>query len=130
MKQRFLRMILQNLISMKSPSLTKGKRNPEITTPSLVAAILASKYSNHVPLDRQARSFNDNGINIATNTLANWGFNSSDTYLSLLYERMHKCIYDSKVLRVDETPLLFSLTGNPDEPPIIQEIFLADSLEQ
>ena len=27
-KQRFLRMILKNLISMKSPSLTKRKRNP------------------------------------------------------------------------------------------------------
>ena len=75
-----------------------------IATPSLVAAILTSKYGNHVPLDRQARSFNDNGINIATNTLANWVINSSDTYLSLLYERMHKCIYDSKVLHVDETP--------------------------
>ena len=177
MKQRFLRMILKDLISMKSPSLTKGKRNlanekliylifqqgysiilfykeelnekfpegycelpaevykrlfiiPEtfmvdehhvhtykskgadgtiikanrpadvfrnsIATPSLIAAILTSKYGNHVPLDRQARSFNDNGINIATNTLANWVINSSDTYLSLLYERMHKCIYDSK----------------------------------
>ena len=94
-------MILKNLISMKSPSLTKGKRNPEIATSSLIAAILTSKYGNHVPLDRQARSFNDNGINIATNTLANWVINSSDTYLSLLYERMHKCIYDSKVLHVD-----------------------------
>ena len=58
----------------------------------MVAAILTSKYGNHVPLDRQARSFNDNDINIATNTLANWVINSSDTYLSLLYERMHKCI--------------------------------------
>ena len=72
-----------------------------IATPSLVATMLTSKYSNHVPLDRQARSFKDNGINIATNTLANWVINSSDRYLSLLYERMHKCIYDSKVLNVD-----------------------------
>lgn len=63
-------MILQSLIPMKSLSLSKGKRNPEIATPALVAAILASKYSNHVPLDRQARSFKDNGINIATSTLA------------------------------------------------------------
>ena len=94
-------MILQSLISIKSLSLTKEKKKLEITTPSLVAAVLTSKYSNHVPLDRQARSFKDNGINIATNTLANWVINSSDTYLSLLYERMHKCIYDSKVLHVD-----------------------------
>ena len=51
-----------------------------------------------------SRSFKDNSINLATNTLANWVINSSDTYLSLLYERMHKCIYDRKVLHVDETP--------------------------
>ena len=81
--------------------ITISYKNPEIATSSLIAAILASKYGNHVPLDRQARSFKDNGINIATNALANWVINSSDTYLSLLYERMHKCIYDSKVLHVD-----------------------------
>lgn len=42
-----------------------------IATPSLIAAILTSKYAKHLPLDRQAKTFKDNGINIASNTLAN-----------------------------------------------------------
>ena len=106
----------------------KRKKKLEITTPSLVAAILTSKYSNHVPLDRQARSFKDNGINIATNTLANWVINSSDTYLSLLYERMHKCIYDSKVLHVDEIPPIVLFDGEPRRTPDYPRDFLSGFL--
>ena len=43
MKQRFLRMILKNLISMKSPSLTKGKRNP--ANEKLIYLIFQQGYS-------------------------------------------------------------------------------------
>lgn len=75
-----------------------------IATPSLIAAILTSKYAKHLPLDRQAKTFKENGINIGSNTLSNWVINSSETYLSLRYDRMHSCFYDSKVAHVDETP--------------------------
>ena len=43
MKQRFLRMILKNLISMKSPSLTKGKRKP--ANEKLIYLIFQQGYS-------------------------------------------------------------------------------------
>ena len=43
MKQRFLRMILKNLISMKSPSLTKIKRNP--LNEKLIYLIFQQGYS-------------------------------------------------------------------------------------
>ena len=77
-----------------------------------------------------SRSFKDNSINLATNTLANWVINSSDTYLSLLYERMHKCIYDSKALHVGETPPIILFDWKPGRPPIIRELFFAFSQEQ
>ena len=46
-----------------------------------------------------------NGINLATNTMANWVIRSTDMYLSLIYDRMHELIYDSKVIHADETPV-------------------------
>lgn len=60
-----------------------------IATPSLVASILNGKYNNALPLERQSKAYKSNGINLSTNTMANWVIKSSDAYLSLLYERLH-----------------------------------------
>ena len=46
-----------------------------------------------------------NGITLVTNTMANWMIRSTDMYLSLIYDRMHELIYDSKVIHADKTPL-------------------------
>ena len=76
-----------------------------IATPSLVAAIINGKYVNAIPLDRQARAYKTNGINLATNTMANWVIKSADCYFSLVYDRLHRLIYDSNVIHADETPV-------------------------
>lgn len=76
-----------------------------IATPSLVASIINGKYVNALPIDRLSRSYKCNGINLATNTMANWIIKSADNYLSLVYDRLHELIYDSKVIHADETPV-------------------------
>ena len=76
-----------------------------IATPALVASIINGKYTNALPLERQAKTYKMNGINLATNTIANWVIRSTDMYLSLIYDRMHELIYDSKVIHADETPV-------------------------
>lgn len=76
-----------------------------IATPALVASILNGKYVNALPIDRQSRSFKSNGINLSTNTMANWVINSANTYLSLVYDRLHELIYDNKVIHADESPV-------------------------
>lgn len=76
-----------------------------IATASLVASILNGKYVNALPLERQSKAYQCNGINLSTNTMANWVIKSADNYLSLVYDRMHKLIYDSKVIHADETPV-------------------------
>ena len=75
-----------------------------IATPALVASIINGKYVNALPLERQSKTFKINGINLSSNTLANWVIKSSDTYLSLIYDRLHELIYDHKVIHADETP--------------------------
>ena len=76
-----------------------------IATPSLVASILNGKYNNALPLERQSKAYKSNGINLSTNTMANWVIKSSDAYLSLLYERLHQLIYQNHVIHADETPV-------------------------
>ena len=76
-----------------------------IATPALVASIINGKYVNSLPIERQARAFRDNGIKLETNTMSNWVIKSAEKYLSLVYDRMHELIYDSKVIHADETPV-------------------------
>lgn len=89
---------------VKAPRSTDLFRN-SIATPSLVASIINGKYNNALPLERQARAYRDNGINLATNTMANWVIKSADNYLSLVYDRLHQLIYDNHVIHADETPV-------------------------
>ena len=89
---------------VKAPRPVDLFRN-SIATPSLVASILNGKYNNALPLERQSRAYKSNGINLATNTMANWVIKSSDNYLSLLYDRLHTLIYDNRVIHADESPV-------------------------
>lgn len=76
-----------------------------IATPALVASIINGKYVNALPLERQSRAYKSNGINLSPNTLSNWVVNSAERYLSLVYDRLHQLIYDSKVIHADESPV-------------------------
>ena len=76
-----------------------------IATPALVASIINGKYANALPIKRQSRSYKSNGINLSTNTMADWVIKCTDVYLSLIYDRLHELIYDSKVIHADETPV-------------------------
>ena len=69
-----------------------------IATPALVASIINGKYANTLPPERQSRAYKCNGINLSTNTMSNWVINSTDRYLSLVYERLHELIYENKVI--------------------------------
>ena len=85
--------------------------NNSISTPSLVAAILNAKYVNSIPLYRLEQEFKRNEVNIARQVMANWVIRTSERYLSLLYDRMHKAIYKSQVLHADETPVRVAKDG-------------------
>lgn len=99
-------------VIVKAPRPTDLFRN-SIATPALVASILNAKYTNAIPLDRQSRAFKDYGINLSTNTMANWVIKSAESYLSLVYDRLHKLIYDNRIIHADETPVkVMRLEGN------------------
>lgn len=76
-----------------------------IATPALAASIINGKYANALPIERQSKSYRSNGINLSTNTMADWVIKCTGVYLSLIYDRLHELIYDSKVIHADETPV-------------------------
>lgn len=76
-----------------------------IVTPSLLAAVLNSKYVNSVPLYRLEQEFKRYEVNISRQVMANWVIRGSERYLSLLYDRMHQELYKSHLLHADETPV-------------------------
>jgi transposase len=73
--------------------------------PSLLAHILAGKYLEHMPLYRQSKRFERNGLRIAASTLNDWVAHSADRLLFVLYKRMMGLVLDSGYVQADETPL-------------------------
>ena len=84
-----------------------------IVTPSLEAAIMNAKYVNAIPINRMAEEFKRNDVNISRQVMANWTIQCSEKYLSILYDRLHKELFNSKVLQADETPVLVRKDGRP-----------------
>lgn len=79
-----------------------------IATPSVVASCMNAKYALANPLDCQSRCFKDNGVNLSTNTLANWMIRCSEDYLSIMYDILHKKLYNYHLLHADEKPVSVS----------------------
>lgn len=76
-----------------------------IATPSLVAAIVNSKYVNSNPLDRVSREFQANGLHLSKQTMSNWMVWSAERYFQPMYDRMKAVQLKAHVNQSDETPL-------------------------
>ena len=82
-----------------------------IVTPSLQAAILNGKYVNGIPLARLEKDFAQYDLDLSRQTMSNWTIRTAELYLSLLYDYMHKKLYEYHVLQADETPVLVNKDG-------------------
>jgi len=76
-----------------------------IATPSLLAGIINSKYVNSSPLDRTAREFQTNGLNLSKQTMSNWVVWSAERYFRPVYDLMIKTQLQAHVNQCDETPV-------------------------
>lgn len=76
-----------------------------LVSPSLLAGVINAKYVNAVPLYRQEQEFSRYGLEISRREMAHWTILCTERYLSLLYDCMHKKLYDYHVLQADETPV-------------------------
>ena len=85
-----------------------------IAGPGLIAQIVVSKFSDHLPLYRQEDVFARHGLHIARSTQCDW-VKAAAELLKPLYDLQQELVLDSSVLWTDDTPVTV-LTGGKDGP--------------
>ncbi len=76
-----------------------------VSPPSLMAYTMHRKYSEAVPLYRQEKGYQNFGINLSRQNLANWVIHGANTWLKHLYDRMHDYLLKEPILHADETTM-------------------------
>ena len=75
-------------------------------SPSLATEVIYQKYYLGVPLYRQEKMWDDKGLVLPRNMMANWNIKISEYYFSYIYNLMHKKIKEeSELLHCDETTM-------------------------
>lgn len=73
-------------------------------SPSLATEVIYQKYYLGVPLYRQEKMWDDKGLVLPRNMMANWNIKISEYYLENLWKLMHKKMKEeSELLHCDET---------------------------
>lgn len=84
---------------MPKPLLTHS-----FASPSLATEILYQKYYLGVPLYRQEKMWDDKGLVLPRNMMANWCIKINEYYLNYIYELMQKELKENcELLHCDET---------------------------
>lgn len=78
----------------------------------LLAHLLISKFTDHLPFYRQVQQFKRQDIVIAESTISGW-FSASCRLLEPLYERLVKRVRGSSYLMADETPIPVQTKDKP-----------------
>ena len=91
----------------------RGLLHGSAVSPTLAAAIINGKYVNAIPLYRLEQEFKRYGLAITRQNMANWMIRLGEEYLSVLYDYLHRKLYDYHVIQADETPVLVNRDGRP-----------------
>lgn len=117
----FVRVIITPKYKIPTPDVPAGKAGDTATkiiaapgpsrplqkcvaASSLLAQILIDKYADHIPVFRQAKRLERNGVALPYNTLLDWAGRTIDL-LEVLYEALKKEVIASRYIHVDETGL-------------------------
>lgn len=99
-----------HMVKAKHPkALLRGS----LVSPSLGAALMNAKYVNATPLARIEREMERYGLAISRKNMANWMIRLGEEYISVMYDYLHKLLYDYHVIQADETPVLVNRDGRP-----------------
>ena len=74
-----------------------------LASPSTVAYIMTQKYVDGLPLARQEKIWDREGISLSRATMANWVIQCSQTWLKPLYKHMKQELLTHYVIHADET---------------------------
>ena len=89
-----------------STEVPKGLLPHSFASPSLASQVIYQKYYLGVPLYRQEKMWDDKGLVLPRNMMANWNIKIKEYYLENLYNLIHKnMIQQNEVLHCDETSM-------------------------
>jgi len=104
-------------------------------SPEVIAHIMVQKFVMGIPLYRQEREFQRNGILLSRQTMSNWLIKATEDWLAPIYDLLHKRLLERELLCADETEfhvlhepgrkaqqksyLWVYRTGNDGLPPIV-----------
>ena len=91
----------QRIVIGELPSLPIPRSN---VGPGLLAHIMVSKFTDHLPFYRQIQQFKRQGVEIAESTMNDW-FTGTCRLLDPLYERLKEKVQGVDYLMADETPI-------------------------
>ena len=91
----------------------KNLLHGSLVSPSLAAAVINGKYVNAVPLYRLEKEFERYGLAITRQNMANWMIRLGESYLAVMYDYLHRLLYQYHVIQADETPVLVNKDGRP-----------------
>lgn len=83
---------------MPAPPIPKS-----LASPSALAHIMNQKFVQSLPLYRQEKEFERQGVALSRQTLANWMLKASELWLAPLYRRLHEHLLRREILQADET---------------------------
>ncbi len=96
------------VIAPLPPSLQDGC----LAAPGLIAAVIVSKFCDHLPLYRQERIYaTRHGVRLSRQTLCRW-MALAAFWLRPLYERIKTAVLDGHYVQVDETPVKYLSPGH------------------
>ncbi|HVI80879.1 MAG TPA: IS66 family transposase [Candidatus Acidoferrum sp.] len=72
--------------------------------PGLLAHVLVSKYTDHLPLYRQAEIYARDGVDLERSTLADW-VGATSELLNPLHEALRRYVMSAGKLHADDTPV-------------------------
>jgi transposase len=75
-----------------------------LASPGLLAHVLVSKYSDHLPLYRQSEIYAREGVELERSTLADW-VGATSELLKPLHEALRQYVISARKLHADDTPV-------------------------
>jgi transposase len=78
----------------------------------LLAHLLISKFSDHLPFYRQVQIFKRQGVNLAESTISGW-FTAASRLIEPLYETLKTKVISTDYLMADETPIPILTKDSP-----------------
>ena len=87
---------------IEKPEVSVPVIKKSMAAPSSVAYVMQQKYQMGSPLYRQEKFWNQRGIELNRNTLANWVIKGS-MWFKKLYEKIYDILISQRVIHADET---------------------------